>query len=151
MMIQLHLQYSGGIILIDLWTPHQKKTLFTVPLVSPFSKGRKIQHLDWYYNGCCRWIVWVYLTILWGWRLQVTSTTKQWLLKICHLRHRLRMFLFHRQVTFSSRDIQFFVFLTIHVLPNLWRHDEYEYMRQGAFFNISFEPQLINPPNLVNW
>ena len=24
-------------------------------------------------------------------------------------------------------------------------------MRQSAFSNISFESQLINPPNLVNW
>ena len=28
-------------------------------------------------------------------------------------------------------------------LPNLWRHDEYKYMKQGAFLNISFIPQLI--------
>ena len=27
---------------------------------------------------------------------------------MCHLRHRLRTFLFHRKVTFHSRDIQFF-------------------------------------------
>ena len=33
---------------------------------------------------------------------------------------------------FRSQDIQFFVFLTIPYLPNLWRHDEYYYMRQGT-------------------
>ena len=49
-----------------------------------------------------------------------------------------------------SQDIQVIVFLTIHDLPNLWRHDEYKYLRQGAFLNISFEPQLIKSPNLGN-
>ena len=43
---------------------------------------------------------------------------------------------------FRSRDIQAFIFLTT---PTLWRHDVYYYM------NISFEPQLIYQPNLVNW
>ena len=47
---------------------------------------------------------------------------------------------------FRSQDIQVFVFLIIHDLPNLWR-----VMRQGAFLNISFEPQLIKLPNLANW
>ena len=32
---------------------------------------------------------------------------------MCHLRHRLRIFLFHRKVMFCSQDIQVFVFLTI--------------------------------------
>ena len=49
-----------------------------------------------------------------------------------------------------SQDIQVIVFLTIHDLPNLWRHDEYKYLRQGAFLNITFEPQLIKSPNLEN-
>ena len=61
---------------------------------------------------------------------------------MCHLWHRLWIFLFRRKVMFRSQDIQVFVFLTIPCLPNLWRHDEYQYMRQGAFLNISFEPQL---------
>ena len=52
---------------------------------------------------------------------------------------------------FCPQDIQVFVFLTIHDLPNLWRHDEYLYIRPGAFFNISFEPLLIKSPNLANW
>ena len=41
-----------------------------------------------------------------------------------------------------SKDIQ--VFEVIHDLSNLWRHDEYQYTRQGAFLNITFEPKLIN-------
>ena len=44
-------------------------------------------------------------------RLKVPSTTKRKLLKICHLRHRLRIFLFRRKVMFHSEDIQVFVFL----------------------------------------
>ena len=35
------------------------------------------------------------------------------LLKMCHLKHRLRIFLFHRKVMFRSQDIQVFVFLAI--------------------------------------
>ena len=45
--------------------------------------------------------------------LKVTSATKGWLLKMCHLRHRLRIFLFNRKVMFRSRYIQVFVILTI--------------------------------------
>ena len=50
-------------------------------------------------------------------KLRVTCTIKRYLLKMCHLRHRLRIFLFHRKVMSLSRDIQVFVFLT-----NLWSH-----------------------------
>ena len=57
----------------------------------------------------------------------------------------LRIFLICKKVMFHSRDIQVFVVLTI---PS--RHDEYYYMRQGAFFNVSFESQLIKSPNLSN-
>ena len=52
---------------------------------------------------------------------------------------------------FCSQDIQVFVFLTRHELPNLWRADEYYYMRREAFLKISFEPQPIKSPNLANW
>ena len=41
-------------------------------------------------------------------------------------------------------------FLPSHDLRNLWRHDEYYYLRQGAFLNTSFEPQLIDSPNLAS-
>ena len=45
--------------------------------------------------------------------LKITSATKWQLLKMCHLRHRLRIFLFCRKNMFRSQDIQVFVFLTI--------------------------------------
>ena len=39
---------------------------------------------------------------------------------------------------FHSQDIQVFTFLTIpHDLPNPCFHDEYQYIRQGTFFDIS--------------
>ena len=89
--------------------------------------------------------------------LKITSATKWQLLKMCHLRHRLRIFLFCTKIMFRSQDIQVFVFLTIpwfteSVTSRVWvlRH-EYEYMRQGAFLNICFEPQLMKSPNLANW
>ena len=44
--------------------------------------------------------------------VKVTSATKQ-LLKLCHLRYRLRIFLLHQKVLLPSRDIQVFVFSTI--------------------------------------
>ena len=42
--------------------------------------------------------------------LKVTSTTKQHLLKMCHLRHRFRIFLFQRKVMLHSPDIQVCIF-----------------------------------------
>ena len=45
--------------------------------------------------------------------LQVTSAAKQQLLKMWHLKHRLRILLFRRKIMFHSQDIQVFVFLTI--------------------------------------
>ena len=42
--------------------------------------------------------------------LKVTSATKLQLLEMCHLRHRLRIFLFRRKVMFRSQDIHFFAF-----------------------------------------
>ena len=54
------------------------------------------------------------------------SATKWWLLKMYHLRHKLRIFLFHRKVMFCFQDIQVFVFLTIlcftksDVMMNTW-------------------------------
>ena len=52
-------------------------------------------------------------TLLMNLLLKITSATKRYLLKICHLRHRLRIFLFHRKVMFRSQNIQVFVFLTM--------------------------------------
>ena len=57
--------------------------------------------------------------------------------KMCHLRQRLRIFLFCRKVMFDIQDIQVFIFLTITwftiSVMSWWvlRH------RQGAFLNIS--------------
>ena len=45
--------------------------------------------------------------------LKVTSATKQQLLKMYHLRHRIRIFLFRRKVIFRSQNIQVFIFLII--------------------------------------
>ena len=45
--------------------------------------------------------------------LKVTSATKQTLLKMCHLRHKFRIFLFCRKVMFCSQNIQVFVDLAI--------------------------------------
>ena len=44
---------------------------------------------------------------------KVTSAIKRELLKICYMRHRLRLFLSHGKVNFCSSDIQVFIFLTI--------------------------------------
>ena len=41
---------------------------------------------------------------------KVASATKQQLLKMCHLRHKLRTFLFCRKVMLRSQDIHIFVF-----------------------------------------
>ena len=54
------------------------------------------------------------------------------------------VFVFCRRVIFPSQDIQVFVFSIIPHLLNQCRRDEYQYMRHGAFLNISFEPHLIS-------
>ena len=45
--------------------------------------------------------------------LKVTSAMEQYFLKMCHLRHRLLIFLFHGKIMFHPQDIEFSVFLTI--------------------------------------
>ena len=47
------------------------------------------------------------------WQLKVTSAITQQLLKLPHLRHTLKVFLFHQKVMFCCRDIQVFLFLAI--------------------------------------
>ena len=42
-------------------------------------------------------------------------------------------------------------FWASHNLPNLWCHDEYYHIRQGALLNISFEPKPIKYPNVTNY
>ena len=60
-------------------------------------------------------------------------------LKTCHLRHRLRIFLFCRKVMLHSQDIQFFIFLTI-----AW------FTESVTSWWVLVYPQLIYPPNFVN-
>ena len=52
---------------------------------------------------------------------------------------------------FHFQDIKALYFWPSHDLPDLWNHDEYQYMRQCAFLSISFKPQLIKSPDLVIW
>ena len=62
--------------------------------------------------------------------------------QMCHLRHRLIIFLFYRKVMFRSQDIQVFVFLTIlwfiKSVTSWWVlvHET------RAYLNKSLEPQL---------
>ena len=57
-------------------------------------------------------VIFNFSSVLWN-LLKVTSTAKQKILKMCHLRHRLRIFLFPRKFMFCSQDIQVFVILAI--------------------------------------
>ena len=71
---------------------------------------------------------------------------------MCYLRHSLRIFFILQKsyVPFSRYPSVCIFNHLMHDLANLRRHDEYQYKRQGAFLNISFEPQLIKFPNLAN-
>ena len=57
---------------------------------------------------------WNYLRLL---LLQINNFVKS---SLCHLRDRLRIFLLGRKVMFCSQEIQVFVFLRTHDLPNLF-------------------------------
>ena len=46
------------------------------------------------------------------------------ILKMCHMRHRLGIFLFRRKVIIYSQDIQVFLFLIIPWFPNLWCYND---------------------------
>ena len=82
--------------------------------------------------------------------LKVTSVTNWWLLKMCHLKHRLRIFLFHRKIMVHSRYSSFCIFnhpmiypisdVTMSISTWDWMH-----------FWISFKPQIMKSPNLVSW
>ena len=48
----------------------------------------------------------IFLKLYWWQTLKISSATKQYFLKMCHLRHGLRIFLVHRKVMFCSQDIQ---------------------------------------------
>ena len=59
---------------------------------------------------------------------------------MCHLKHRLRIFLFRRKIIFRSQDIQVFVFLTIpwftkSVASQCWPVDRY---KQVQYFSVIF-------------
>ena len=82
--------------------------------------------------------------------LQVISATKRYLLKMCHLGYKLRIFLFQRKVVPFSRYSSFCIFnhpLIYQICEVMMSISTWN----GRFLNISFEPQLINPPNLDNW
>ena len=96
------------------------------------------------------WIEWIPIN-----HLKVTSATKQ-LFKMCHLIHKLRIFLFHRKVKFCSWDIQVFVFLTIpwfiksvtswvwvhktvHFIIYLLNHNSLSHQTRAIFFWNLFE------------
>ena len=58
---------------------------------------------------------------------------------------------FHRKVMFHSQDIQVFVFL---IIPSFTKSTTPWWIlvhEAVHFLCISFEPQLIKPPNLANW
>ena len=63
-----------------------------------------------YYGKCNYYVLINCVNVKFNQIIKVVSATKQ-LLKMCHLRHRLRTISFHRKVMFCSQDIQFFVFL----------------------------------------
>ena len=73
------------------------------------------------------------------------------LLKMCHLRHRLRIVLLCRKVVFSSQDIQVFVVLTIPWFTKSVVSRWVLVHETRSFLNIFFEPQLIKWSNLANW
>ena len=54
--------------------------------------------------------------------------------------------MFHANAMLHSPDIPVGVFFNHPMISQICDI----MMRQGAFLNISFESQLINPPNLVN-
>ena len=82
----------------------------------------------------------------------ITYATKRQLLKMCHLRHRLRICLFRKKTMFRFKDIQVFCIFNhsmIHQICNVMMIISI-YIRQGAFLNISFEQQPIKSPKLAN-
>ena len=60
--------------------------------------------------------------------LKVISATQWQLFRVCHLRHKLRIFLFHRKDISVFEIFKFLYFQLSHDLLNLWRHDEYNVM-----------------------
>ena len=59
---------------------------------------------------------------------------------MCHQRHRIRFFFCFTEKLCAVLKIFIFLYFKRSLdLPNLSHHYEYQYMRQGAFLNISFE------------
>ena len=63
----------------------------------------------------------------------------------------VKIFFFVEKLCSVLKIFKFLYFSPSHDLENLSRHDEYYYIRQGAFLNMSFEPKFIKSPNLANW
>ena len=81
--------------------------------------------------------------------LKVSSTTKWQILKMCHLRHKLRILLFRRKVIFR-RYSSFCIFnhpMIYQICDVIKSISTWDRMH----FWISFEPRLIKSPNLVKW
>ena len=55
----------------------------------------------------------IFLVLAQTMSVNVNSTIKQYSLKMCHLRRKLRIFLFLKKIMFLSRDNQVFVILAI--------------------------------------
>ena len=83
------------------------KTWAQNPLILKW-KPNLFDHKSLYDQG-----IYVFLLESNSFELKSTSTIKPWLLKMCHLKHRLRVFLFQRKALFCSQNIQVFVFLII--------------------------------------
>ena len=86
--------------------------------------------------------------------LKVTSATKQ-LLKMCHLREAKvkNFFVSSKSYVPSLRYSSFFIFNhpLIYQICDVMMSINISSTSDGTFLNISFEPQLINRSNLVNW
>ena len=83
--------------------------------VNYFSKKIDLRCLTGFWK--CLWLGY--------YELKVTSATKQWLFKMSHLRHRLRIFYFAEKLCSVLKIFKFLYFSPCHDLPNLWLHDEY--------------------------
>ena len=107
------------------------------------------------------WIVWLHLNKQWldknntrtrrahlnGFKgcLRYKTITSQNMLSGAQFK---RFFYFIEKFCSVLKTLKFFYIKRPHDLPNLWRHDDYQYTRQGAFLDISFKPQLIKSPNV---
>ena len=82
---------------------------------------------------------------------KVTSGTKWSLLKMCHLKHRLRIFLFHTKIMFRSQDIQVFVFLTIQWFTRSVTSRWILVHEARCVLEYNFWTINMKSPNLASW